>query len=138
MQNKRVVATIAYISYRMTCAEARTEVNLTERSPGRYTDGSGAERVRSEMNGYGVTVLSRSGAEWSGDAPAPHAETGRWSAPAQGGAAECSGAERKPGRVGGVKFEPEVVPMEPAEPGRPEADQRSTIQGSRQSPVKRV
>ena len=70
----------------------------------------------------GRTGLSRSGAEWSGDAAAPHAETGRWSATAQGGAAECSGAERKPGRVGGVKFEPEVVPPEPAETGRPEAE----------------
>ena len=70
----------------------------------------------------GRTGLSRSGADWSGDAAAPHAETGRWSATAQGGAAECSGAERKPGRVGGVKFEPEVVPPEPAETGRPEAE----------------
>ena len=81
----------------------------------------------------GRTGLSRSGAEWSGDAAAPHAETsgdaaaphaetGRWSATAQGGAAECSGAERKPGRAGGVKFEPEVVPPEPAETGRPEAE----------------
>ena len=76
----------------------------------------------------GRTGLSRSGAEWSEDAAAPHAETGRWSATAQGGAAECSGAERKPGRVGGVKIEPEVVPVEPAQPGRPEAEQRSTAE----------
>ena len=89
----------------------------------------------------GRTGLSRSGAEWSGDAAAPHAETGRWSATAQGGAAECSGAERKPGRASGVKFEPEVVPAERArragsarrykacaETGRPEAEQRSTAE----------
>ena len=86
-----------------------------------------------ERSRYGVAGLSRSGAEWSGDAPAPFAETERWSTSAQGGAAECGGAQGKNGWVGGVKIEPEVVPAEPAEPGRPEVEQRSTIQGSRQS-----
>ena len=96
-----------------------TKVMRGGRSDGGSTRNAGAGCAG---RATGRTGLSRSGAEWSGDAAAPHAETGRWSASAQGGAAECSGAERKPGRAGGVKFEPEVVPPEPAETGRPEAE----------------
>lgn len=97
---------------------------------GGRSDGGSARNAGAGCAGRatGRTGLSQSEAEWSGDAAAHHAETGRWSATAQGGAAKCSGAERKPGRVGGVKFEPEVVPPEPAETGRPEAEQRSTAE----------
>ena len=100
-----------------------TKVMRGGRSDGGSTRNAGAGCAG---RATGRTGLSRSGAEWSRDAAAPHAETGRWSATAQGGAAECSGAERKPGRVGGVKFEPEVVPPEPAETGRPEAETMRT------------
>ncbi|MBQ3802726.1 MAG: hypothetical protein II845_03420 [Oscillospiraceae bacterium] len=52
------------------------------------------------------------------------------------GAGRRSGMQRSAGkeRSGGRDtIEPETVPVELAEPGRPEAEQRSTIQGSRQS-----
>lgn len=58
------------------------------------------------------------------------------------GAGRCSemqrstGKERSGGRAGTNELE--IVPVEPAEPGRPEAEQRSTMQDSRQSLAKRV
>ena len=74
-------------------------------------------------------------------------ERRRSCAPRGNGTLERSGAGRRSGmqrskgkaRSGGrEKIEPETVPVEPAEPGRPEADQRSTMQDSRQSLAKRV
>ena len=53
-------------------------------------------------------------------------ERRRSCAPRGNGTLERHGAgrrsKREPGRAGGVKFEPEVVPPEPAETGRPEAE----------------
>ena len=102
-------------------------MDLTEHSSGRYTDGSVAERARSGTSGYGATVLSRRGAERS-KTRLRHTRKRDVGAPRRR-AAQRNAAERRERTVGWAgTIEPEVVPVEPAEPGRPEAEQRSTAE----------
>ena len=70
------------------------------------------------------SVLSRSGADWSGDALRPPAEAERWSTPAPGGAEQGSGVKGKNAR-GGRVFE------------RNEVKRTTPLRASENNPVER-